>query len=248
MSQSVQSAFLTRLSRILDLTVSERLALEDLEARTEDRRSHSEVFDSGRHDDRIAILRSGWATAQVHSDHDKITITHIYMAGDLIGFNDLGFASPPHVSVMHTVGSVAILSREKLFAMASDHPRVFNMMWALSNIETRVLQDRMHAIARFAAQDRLMHFILALKAKIDYASLLKSDRLPLPFSQREVGDSLGLTAVYVNRILRNLEKSGSLTRSRSYVKIHDWRTWEERVQFRNRYAEFDPRLVSASNK
>ncbi|MCF7701742.1 Crp/Fnr family transcriptional regulator [Loktanella sp. M215] len=117
---------------------------------------------------------------------------------------------------------------------------------SLGSIDTVVLLDRMHAITRLTAEDRLLHFIMSLKAKIDHCSLQESDRILLPFSQKEIGDALGLTPIYVNRLLKRLEKSGDLTRSRPYVRLNNRKTWEERLNFRNRYAEFDVNLINAS--
>ncbi|MCF7701725.1 Crp/Fnr family transcriptional regulator [Loktanella sp. M215] len=243
MERQSQSAFLSRFSRLLDLTVLEREALEDLEWRPEQRMSHAPVFDSQRPDNRIAILRSGWSAVRVRTDPDKTTITQIYMAGDVIGFGDLGVGPPPHETTMQTDGSVTLLSRTKLLALASTHPRLFESLLSLASIETVVLLDRMHAITRLTAEDRLLHFIFSLKAKIDHCSLQESDRILLPFSQREIGDALGLTPIYVNRLLKPLEKSGALTRTRPYVRLNNRKAWEERLNFRNRYAEFDLSLL-----
>jgi len=73
--------------------------------------------------------------------------------------------------------------------------------------------------------------------------LQASDRFPLPFSQQEIGDALGLTAIYVNRIVRRLEKSGELTRAHPYIRLNNRNAWEDRLKFRNRYAEFGVDLL-----
>ena len=243
MERSSQSAFLSRLSRLLDLTIPEVEALEDLEGRPEQRRRRAQVFDAERPHDRIAILRSGWAAVRVRTDPSRTTITQIYMAGDVIGFEDLGVGSPPHKTTMQTDGSVTLLSRTKLFALASTYPRLFDTLLSRASINTTVLHDRMHAIMRHNAEDRLLHFILSLKAKIDHSSLQESDRILLPFSQIEIGDALGLTPIYVNRLLRSLEKSGAITRTHPYVRVNNPKAWEARLNFRNRYAELDAELL-----
>ncbi|MFZ3584978.1 Crp/Fnr family transcriptional regulator [Loktanella sp. DJP18] len=242
MERQSHSAFLSRLSR-LDLTIPEREALEDLERQPEERRGRALVFDAERPDDRIAIMRSGWSAVRVRTDPGRTTITQIYMAGDVIGFSDLGVGTLPHETTMQTSGSVTLLSRTKLFALIITHPRLFETLLSLASIDTVVLLDRMHAITRFTAEDRLQHFLLSLKAKIDHCSLQRSDRILLPFSQKEIGDALGLTEIYVNRLVRRFEKSGELTRSRPYVRLNTRKAWEERLNFRNRYSEFDENLL-----
>ncbi|SHF98572.1 cAMP-binding domain of CRP or a regulatory subunit of cAMP-dependent protein kinases [Loktanella atrilutea] len=244
MEQHLQSAFLTRLSRLLDLTGPERDTLEDLERHPEQRRARAPVFDATRPDDRIAILRSGWSAVRVRTGVCKTTIAQIYVAGDVIGFDDLGFGTPPHETTMQTDGSVTLLNRTKFLALASTHPRLFDILVSLASLDTTVLFDRMHTIARLAAEDRLLHFILSLKARIEHGNLQKSDRFPFPFTQQEIGDALGLTDIYVNRLLRRLTDSGELERSRSYIRLRNQKAWEERLGFRDRYAVFDENLMT----
>ncbi len=239
MARQNQSAFVTRLARHISLTEAERDALLALEGPVETRTKRAPVFDDQRPNDRIAIVRAGWAVARVHSGDAQTTITQIFMAGDIVGLSDLGFNRAPHETTMQTDGSVNLLSRARLATFATDHPRLFAMLLSLSSLDVIALQDRMHAIARFTAEDRLMHFILSVKAKTDQTCELVSDRFPLPLSQREIGDVLGLTDIYVNRLLRSLQKSGDLTLSRPYIKMNTRSTWEQRLDFQDRYTGLD---------
>jgi CRP/FNR family transcriptional regulator len=48
-----------------------------------------------------------------------------------------------------------------------------------------------------------------------------------------------LTDIYVNRLLRGLQKSGQLSLSRPNVKINERAVWSTRPNFQDRYAELD---------
>lgn len=234
-----QSAFLTRLSRHGPLAEDERQALVRLEGTAEQRSKRASVFDPNRPEYRIAILRAGWAVSRVHSSPDQTTITQIHMSGDLIGLSDLGFISAPHETTMQTDGTVNLLSRAALRDFAASHPRLFAMLLSLTSLDTMALHDRLHTITRYSAEDRLMHFILSVKSKTEQSSEQPSDRFPLPLSQKEIGDVLGLTDIYVNRLLRGLQKSGQITLNRPYVKITDRAAWTQRLNFQDRYAGLD---------
>lgn len=234
-----QSAFLTRISRHIALEPEERDALVRLENHTETRSKRDPVFSADRPDDRIAILRSGWAVSRVRSSGNQTTITQIYMAGDLIGLSDLGFDNPPHDVNLQTDGVVSLLSRTALHELMVAHPRLFALVLSLSSLDAAAMNDRLHAITRLSAEDRLMHFLLSMKSKTEQTSEQTSDRFPLPLSQKEIGDALGLTDIYVNRLLRSLQKSGQLTLSRPYIKINDRQSWEQRLDFQDRYSCVD---------
>ncbi|SEM98665.1 cAMP-binding domain of CRP or a regulatory subunit of cAMP-dependent protein kinases [Loktanella fryxellensis] len=239
-----QSAFLTRICRHATLDTVEREALIRLEGQPESRSKRDPVFTDTRPDDRIAILRSGWAVARVRSAGDQTTITQIYMAGDIIGLSDLGFKAPQHETTMQTDGVVNLLSRSALCDLGLSQPRLFAMLLSLSSLDATAMNDRLHAITRFSAEDRLMHFLLSIKAKTEQTMDHASDRFPLPFSQKEIGDALGLTDIYVNRLLRGLQKSGQLTLSRPYVRITDRAAWEQRLNFQDRFGCLDVNWAS----
>jgi CRP/FNR family transcriptional regulator len=218
--KTVQSAFLTQINRHIRLTDSERDALRRLGGQAVALSKRDRLFSENAPDGRIAIVRSGWAVARVRSDGNQTTITPTFMAGDTIGLSDIGFNRPPHETTMQTDGSVHLLSRR-----------------ALCNLGA--LNDRLHAITRYTAEDRLMHFLLTVKAKSEQFSEHSSNRFPLPLSQKEIGDALGLTDIYVNRLLRGLQKSGQLSLSRPNVKINERAVWATRLNFQDRYAGLD---------
>ena len=239
MLKPAQSAFVNRISRHVALSEDEKDALTRLEGPSIKLSKREAVFASDRPDDRIAIMRSGWSVSRLRSSGNLTTITQIYMAGDIIGLNEIGFGRPPQETTMQTDGTVNLLSRRALQKFAEAHPRLFALLLSLSSLEVTAVNDRLHAITRYTAEDRLMHFLLTIKSKSDQISDHSSDRFPLPLSQKEIGDALGLTDIYVNRLLRGLQKSGQLTLARPNVRINDRPYWEERLGFRDVFANLD---------
>lgn len=233
------TAFVNRICRHILLTDAERDALSRLEGASVLRTKRECVFAKDRPDDRIAIVRSGWAVSRVRSDGNLTTITQIYMAGDIIGMSDLGFGRPPHDTTMQTDGTVHLLSRRTLHKFAAQHPRVFAVLLSLASLDATATNDRLHAITRYTAEDRLMHFLLTIKSKSDQICDHASDRFPLPLSQKEIGDTLGLTDIYVNRLLRGLQKADHLTVNRPNIRINARAYWADKLKFRDRYADLD---------
>ena len=239
MLKTPQTAFLNRICRYVDLTEDERAALTKLETASVPRHKRDSVLAADRPDDRIAILRSGWAVSRARSGDKLTTITQIYMPGDIIGLADIGFQRPPHDVTMQTDGTVNLLERRRLLTFSQRHPRLFALILSLASLDATAMHDRMHAITRYTAEHRLMHFLLTIKSKSEQASDHASDQFPLPFSQKEIGDALGLTDIYVNRLLRSLQKSGQLSLSRPNVRIIERAVWEKKLNFLDRFAAVD---------
>jgi CRP/FNR family transcriptional regulator len=228
-----------RLSRIMDLSQSEVEVLCELEANGESRAKKTDVFTKDIPNDRIAILRSGWAAARAQTHGGLTTILNIYTAGDIVGLSNLGAQTRSTKATMLSDGSVNLLDRETFMTMGLQEPRLLMAFFALDGQNTESLNNRMHTISRYSAEDRLAHFILTLKANMDDVSALPSDKLLMPFSQRQIGDALGLTSIYVNRLMRNLVRAGHISISRPYITINDRKSWQDQIGFQNPYTKLD---------
>ena len=58
----------------------------------------------------------------------------------------------------------------------------------------------------------------------------------MPLTQEDIGDALGLSAVHINRVLRDLRERGLMTFSNRTIAIQD-------IQALKREAGFDPRYL-----
>ena len=241
------SAFLLRVERYCDLSADQRQVLERFESDVEKRKKRTPVFDPARPDARLAIVRSGWAVSRLTSGSSNTTISHIYMPGDVIGVGSLGMAQLSEEVVMQTDGAVSLVDRDDVSRLGERFPLLLGVLLALSNLDDAMLRDRLHAITRLSAEDRLIHFILSIKARLAQSTEQPSDRFPLHLSQRDIGDALGLTDIYVNRLMRKLLSNGQIEISRPYLRITDRSGWERRVGFKDRFAEIDANWMAKAS-
>lgn len=231
------SALQLRLEQLTTLSQDERQALSDLEKSSRSLRKREVFLKRDTVRDGFAILRSGWATRRVVGADGRTAITHIFGPGDLIGFCDLGTKSTPHDVIMQSDGSVSLFDSSDLGKLAARFPRLLSVLISVSQIEDVVLRDRFFAATRLSAEDRLMHFFLCLKSKVPNQNDASADRFPMPLSQKEMGDALGLTDIYVNRLLRALTDRGEINVERPYVRVKEPAKWADRTGFQDRYAE-----------
>jgi CRP-like cAMP-binding protein len=233
------SALMLRLEQLTTLNPDERQALHHLERDSRSVKKRETVLRRGTVHDTFAILRSGWATRRVTGTDGRSAITHVFCPGDLIGFCDLGTKATPHNVIMQTDGSVSRFESADLSRLAKEHPRLLSVLTCVSQVENMVLRDRFFAATRLSAEDRLMHFLLCIQSKVPNQGEKCADRFQVPLSQKEIGDALGLTDIYVNRLLRSLADRDEISVERPYMRIRDPRQWIEHVGFQDRYQETD---------
>ena len=87
-------------------------------------------------------------------------------------------------------------------------------------VATRPL-DVLASAGRRSAIERTAHFFMELAERLSLVGLATEAEFKCPLSQFVLADALGLTAIHVNRVLRQLRERNLLTLHKGNVKIHD---------------------------
>jgi CRP-like cAMP-binding protein len=75
--------------------------------------------------------------------------------------------------------------------------------------------------------------------------LQKGNTVPLPLTQAEVGDALGLSTVHVNRTLQDLRKEDLLEWDNGVLRVLDWERLTLIGEFEPTYLHQDPKHLAA---
>lgn len=94
------------------------------------------------------------------------------------------------------------------------------VLWAASRDEAMVV-EHLVGIGRRDAKERTAHFLLELGARLKLVGLGSTSGYACPLSQYLLADVLGLSAVHVNCVLRELREDGLVTFQHGRVEIHD---------------------------
>ncbi|MHB2211423.1 Crp/Fnr family transcriptional regulator [Methylobacterium sp. CM6257] len=88
-------------------------------------------------------------------------------------------------------------------------------------------------IGRREAYARMAHLFCKLITRLDVVGLAPDRTCPLPMTQPELADALGITPVHVNRVLGDMREAGLITLRSRRLTVHDWDGLKA-------IAEFDP--------
>jgi len=84
-----------------------------------------------------------------------------------------------------------------------------------------VVVEHLVNIGRRNALVRTAHFLVEMGLRLELAGLGSTDGYACPLSQYMLADALGLTAIHMNRILRQLREQGLVTFRDGQVTFHD---------------------------
>ena len=98
-------------------------------------------------------------------------------------------------------------------------------------------------LGRRNALERTVHFLLELGARLRLVGLGSQAGYACPLSQYLLSDALGLSAVHVNRILRQLREDGLLTFRNGRVTFDDFDRLVTLADFDKAYLDHDGPLL-----
>ncbi|WP_236711131.1 Crp/Fnr family transcriptional regulator [Novosphingobium barchaimii] len=70
------------------------------------------------------------------------------------------------------------------------------------------------SLGRKSAKDRIRDFLFELYFRLSRAGYASDSLCPIPITQQDIGDLLGLSAVHVNRVLGQLRQDGAIYSNR----------------------------------
>lgn len=188
----------------------------------------------------VWLVQHGWAAARGIRQGTRSPILRLYLPGDAIGLAELGLSQQPHDVTMLTEGLLHAVPRSALSATARQNPRVWPMLLAASSMELALANVRVTLFDRAVAEDRLIHFLLELRARLAVEGVGDGNRFPLPMNQQEIGEATGMTGIYVNRLMGRLVRDGRIEVQRPYLRLLDRPYLESRIEFLEAAPTVDP--------
>lgn len=167
------------------------------------------------------ILASGWAASYKLLEDGGRQIVDFQIPGDFLGLRSTLLRISDHSIEPVTDIEVSEVLMPDLLEAFAESPRLATaVLWAASRDEAMVVEHLVN-IGRRDAIKRLGHFFLELGARLDLVGVGSRKGYACPLSQYVLADSLGLSAVHVNRCLRQLRDQGLMTFQSGQVVFDD---------------------------
>ncbi len=227
------------LGDLAPLSIDERAALARLEEREKSLRRGAAIL---RENDRLTelfIVKRGTVMTYVLLDDGSRQILCFHFPGDLLATAALTYRTSPQSIVALTDCVVCPVDRGVMAQLMIDQPRLGGMIFALNQIERVALTDRLAAVGRTSARARIAALLLVIRDRLRVLDKSIGQTFVLGLTQEEVGDATGLTAVHVNRMLRQLETDGLIAREGGRVTLVQEAVLVGEANYVNRYDGID---------
>jgi CRP-like cAMP-binding protein len=175
----------------------------------------------GQTDQSAYILADGWACSYIILPSGGRQIIDIKIPGDFLGMRSVLFRTSDHnIEPITPVEASEVMASDLINAFSKTPRLATAVLWAVSRDEA-ILVEHLVGIGRRNAAQRTGHFLLELAARLRLVGLGDKTGYDCPLSQYLLADTLGLSAVHVNRVLRELREAGYVTFQNGRVDFHD---------------------------
>ncbi len=167
------------------------------------------------------ILETGWVLSYKLLPDGGRQIIDFPIPGDVVGLGSVLLRAADHGFAALTNVTLAEVSARQLRAAFEQQPRLgIAFLWAASRDEAMLVEHLVN-IGRRSALVRTAHFMVELGLRLQLAGLGSVTGFACPLNQCLLADAVGLTAVHINRVLRQLRERGLLTFRDGHVLFHD---------------------------
>ena len=237
------SAFARKLGAFVALSGAEFSALDGLHGRRKKFPAGRDMVHQGQINQSAYILASGWACSYKLLSSGTRQIVDFQIPGDFLGLRSVLFRTADHnIEPVTRVEASEVLVTDLLDTFANTPRLATAVLWAASRDEAMVV-EHLVGIGRRDAKERTAHFLLELAARLKLVGLGTELGYSCPLSQYLLADSMGLSAVHVNRVLRELRDEGLVTFQQGKVTIHDLDGLVKLADFDKSYLDHDGPLL-----
>lgn len=197
------------------------------------------VFMAGDKVENVLIVKDGWFASSIELRDGGRQLLNYYVPIDIIGLEFVeANETPTGLTALSTSRARLVPRRDFVKIMKSDVSLTTQVL-SLLGLQDVLMQERLCAMSRMTARDRIAYFLLSLRSKVNAKNEEKSMTIIFPLTQTDIADSLGLTNVTVSRSLTELEQMGYLKYSRNIVEFTRLEDLAKEVAFTDRYAKFN---------
>lgn len=217
----VDSRFIEKLSRFATL---DKAAVDALARATVKARWVAARHDLIREGDRpgpVFVILEGWACRyKILPSGTRQILAHL-MPGDSCDLHIGLLAEMDHSIQTITRAYVATIERVEMDEMLDRHPDIAKAMYIGQLIDEGIMRAWITSMGRRASVERVAHLMCELYVRARNIGLTDKADLEVPLSQSMVADSLGMTAVHLNRVFKKLRLENTMTLTRGSLRITD---------------------------
>lgn len=184
------------------------------------------------------MILEGFAARYRILSNGRRQISALHLAGDFVDLHDFLLGRTTQGVVTLSTCRLTMIDHETLRETAAMQPQLTELLWADTLVDSEVAREWLVAMGRRSALGRLAHLVCELYVRLKVAGKARHMTFPLPLTQADLADTLGLSVVHVNRVLKILRTQRLILLEDQTLTILDWNELAQLAEFDASYLGF----------
>lgn len=183
---------------------------------------HEPIVRAGeRVEDAHLLLRGFTARAQADATGNR-QIVGIGVAGDLLDIHGAMLGRLDQDVVALGPSEVASIPVARFRELTRQSHAIQNVIWLQAAIEHSIHLAWIQALGSKRGTAKVAHLFCETQLRLAVVGLATQMGFPLPLSQHELADYVGMTHVHLNRCLKELREARLLRFAQGWAKVEDY--------------------------
>lgn len=217
----MSNAFIRKLSGYTDLTRAEIAALAEATGTPKKYRARHDLIREGDRPGPVFVVLDGWACRYKILPNGTRQVMAYLMPGDACDLHIGLLAEMDHSIQTITPATVVSVQRDQMETLLDEHRGIAKAMYISQLVDEGTMRAWITSMGRRASIERAAHLMCELYLRARNIGLADEAHLTLPLSQTMLADSLGMTSVHLNRVLKQLRQHGVMLIERGSLTITD---------------------------
>lgn len=196
-------------------------ALEGMVREVKQFGARQDIIGEGEKPDDVHLIVEGWAARYKMLPNGDHPILAYLIPGDLCDIQ---------VSLLqrmdHSIGTlspckVAVIPHAEIARLLREHESLSRALWWSTLVDEAILREWLVSVGHRSADKRLAHFICEMLLRCKAVGLTDDDSFSMPLTQEEIGQTMGLSTVHVNRTLQDLRAQGLIVSTGKRMVVND---------------------------
>jgi CRP-like cAMP-binding protein len=118
-----------------------------------------------------------------------------------------------------TAATYATIDRQEMDELLHQHPAVAKAIYIAQLVDEGTMRAWITSMGRRASIERVAHLVCELYIRARNIGLTSAPTFNLPLSQLILADSLGMTPVHLNRVLKDLKLRKAMILKRNNIEL-----------------------------
>lgn len=227
MKQSLKSLphgerVLAKLQTLRDLSFDELGAIGELSAEVRKTSSGQDILTEGDTAVQCCAVLDGLAYRYKMLGDGARQITAYDVPGDMPDLLCLHLSKIDYSLAALTSCMTAHIQHEDIIDLSARMPNVANAFWKSTLVEAAIQREWIVNMGRRPAYARVAHLICELTVRLREAPHAEARIRPLRLTQADIADTAGLSAVHVNRVMKQLKEAKLIGAQGREIRVLDF--------------------------